>query len=192
MTTFILAALLAAQKAPSSTKEAMRPVQLLVGEWRVNVDVPGGAAWEETQAWEYRIEGENYALQFTVKGGKKFKEGLLSYDLKKQVYRFDAVRADGAKASYQGKLDGKELVLEEAAAETVPAERLTFNLLRDNRFIGLIEQRGAGQKAYSDTHRYAFTRAGVSIVKSDGPKCVVTGGTAAIAVDYAGKTYYVC
>lgn len=184
--------LLAAQKAPASTKEAMKPVQLLVGEWRVEVDGPDNDDWGETQAWEYKIDGASYALQFTVKDGKRFKDGLLSYDLKKKVYRLDATRVDGAKASFEGKLDGTELALVETAAETAAAEKLNFNLLRDNRFIGAVEKREAGQKTFSETHQYQFTRAGTSIVKVAAVQCVVTGGSAQIAVEHMGKTYYVC
>jgi hypothetical protein len=192
MTTLMLAALLAAQKAPTSTKEAMRPIQLLVGEWRVAVDGPNGAVWEETQAWEYKIEKDVYSLVFSVKDGKKFKEGSVAYDLQKKAYRLEAVRADGAKGVFEGKLSGKELVLEEAAAEGAAAERLTFNLLRDNRFIGAIEQRAAGQRTFEGSHQYQFTRAGTSIVRVEGPKCVVTGGSPSIPVEHGGKTYYVC
>lgn len=192
MTTLLLAVLLAAQKAPSSTKEAMRPIQLLVGEWRVDVDAPDASPWEESQFWEYKIEKDVYALQLTVKNGKKFKEGLLTYDLKKKVYRFDLLRADDSKAAYEGKLTGTELVLDEQVPESAAAERLNYNLLRDNRFIGSIESRAAGQKVYSETHKYQFTKAGVSIVKVQGPKCVVTGGSPAMSLEHAGKTYWVC
>lgn len=192
MTTLLLAVLLAAQKAPASTKEAMRPIQLLVGEWRVGVDGPDNADWDETQAWEYKIDKDLYALVFSVKDGKRFKEGTLGYDLKKKAYTMEAVRLDGSKASFEGKLTGKELVLEERAAENAAAERLTFNLLRDNRFIGAVEQRAAGQKTWSESHQYQFTRAGTSIVTVEGPKCVVTGGSPSIPVEHGGKTYYVC
>jgi YHS domain-containing protein len=189
--TLLLLALLA-QKAPASTKEAMKPVQLLVGEWRVEVDGPDAQDWGETQAWEYKIEGAVYGLQFTIKDGKRFKDGVLSYDLKRKVYRLDATRADGAKTAFEGKLTDKELVLDELVAETAAAERLNFNLLRDNRFIGSVEKREAGQKVFAETHQYQFTRAGVSIVKVEQPKCVVTGGSSQIPVEFQGKTYYVC
>ncbi len=182
-----------AQKDPASTKEAMRPVQLLVGEWRVNVTPEDPAqGWEETQAWEYRIEKEQYALQFSVKDGKKFKEGVLSYDLKRKLYRLEATRVDGKKAAFEGKLLAKEMILAEVAPEGAAVERLNFNFLRDIRFIGSIERREAGSKTWNESHQYQFTRAGVSIVRSEGPKCVVTGGTGSISVEYSGKTYYVC
>lgn len=194
MTIAVALLLACAQKDPSSTKEAMRPVQLLVGEWRVNVtpDDDPMKGWEETQAWEYKIEKEEYALTLSIKGGKLFKEGLLSYDLKKKVYRLELARLDAKKSTFEGKLAGKELVLEELAPESAAAERVNFNFLRDIRFIGSLDRREAGAKTWNQTHAYAYTKAGVSIVRSEAPKCVVTGGTGSISVEYSGKTYYVC
>lgn len=185
---------LLAQKDPSSTKEAMRPVQLLVGDWRVSVTPSDDSskAWEEAQSWEYKIEKEEYALEFTIKDGKRFKGGSLSYDLKKKVYRLEAVRIDGKKSTFEGKLSGKELSLEELAADGAAAEKLNFNFLREIRFIGSVEHREAGGKTWNESHQYQFTRAGVSIVRNEAPKCVVTGGTGTISVEHSGKTYYVC
>src|SRR6185295_16326581 len=96
MTLAILTTLLALQKEPTSTKEAMKPIQLLVGEWKAQVSSDDGKdePWEETQSWEFKIDKEEYALQFEVKGGKKVKSGVLSYDLKKKVYRLDVVRGN--------------------------------------------------------------------------------------------------
>ena len=178
--------------AQSTTKEAMKPLNALVGEWRVVVGADGADGWEETQAWEYRIEKGDYALRFSVDGGKRLSAGLLTYDLAKKLYRLQATRADGTSAVFEGRLADRTLTLDEAAAEDRPAERLTFTLLRANRFIGAVERRAAGQKAYLGTHQYQFTRAGTSIVTRQAPVCVVTGGTGSLEVQHGGKTYAVC
>jgi hypothetical protein len=182
------------QKDPASTKEAMRGIQFLVGEWKVTVtdENDNAKSWEEEQAWEYKIEKDEYGLQFTVKEGRKFKEGLLSYDVKRKLYRLEASRPDGKKAAFEGKLAGKELVLDEVVDEKSAQERMGFNFLRDNRFLGSYERREAGGKSWAATHAYQFTKKGVPFVRSEAPKCVVTGGTGSISVDYQGKTYYVC
>jgi YHS domain-containing protein len=190
MTTLVILAALLAQKDPGSTKEAMKAVQVLVGEWRVAVDGP--EPWEETQSWEYRIDKEVYALQFTVKDGKYAKDGTLGYDLKKKVYRLELTRADGTKAAFEGKLNGKELSLEEQAAEGAAAEKIDLNLLRDIRFLVSVEKRAAGSKIFEPHLRWQAMRQGASIVKVAQPVCVVTGGSAQTAVEYMGKTYYVC
>src|SRR5438034_783825 len=115
MTFAILATLFACQKDPASTKDAMKPVQLLVGEWKAQVSSDDGKeeAWEETQSWEYKIDKDEYALQFEIKGGRKLKSGVLGYDLKKKAYRLDVVRSNDQKAAFEGKLSGKELAMEE-------------------------------------------------------------------------------
>lgn len=194
MTLAILAGLLAFQKDPSSTKDAMKAVQTLVGEWRIEVssEDPKVEAWSETQNWEFKIEKDVYGLQFDVKDGKQLKGGVLSYDLKKKVYRLDAVRVDDRKSAFEGKLSGKELVLEELVEAKAAAEKVTFNLLRDNRVLINWERRDAGKNNWSSTYSYSSTKNGVPFVRADSGKCVVTGGTPASTVDYKGVTYNVC
>jgi len=113
MTLALVVGLLACQKEPASTKDAMKPIQLLVGEWRIEVSSEDQKqdAWSETQAWEFKIDKDEYGLQFESKEGKKLKSGVISYDLKKKLYRLDIVRHDDKRASFEGKLAGKELVL---------------------------------------------------------------------------------
>jgi hypothetical protein len=185
----------AQDKPPATTKEAMKPIQFLVGEWKATWTPEGKDAkegWEELQAWEYKIEKDDYALQFTVKDGKRFKDGVLGYDLKKKVYRLDVTRADDKKAKFEGKLEGKDLILDEVADEKAAHERVTFNFLRDNRFIGDMQRREAGAKSWNQTAAIQFTKQGVPFVRSEAPKCIVTGGSGTIEVAYQGKTYYVC
>src|SRR5262245_20090446 len=178
ITIALLATLVAFQKDPSSTKDAMKPVQLLVGEWRAQVSPDDGKeeAWEETQSWEYKIEKEEYGLQFEIKGGKKFKSGVLSYDLKKKVYRLEAVRINDQKAALEGKLAGKELAMEEVAEAKGLLEKVSFNLLRDNRILMSIERKEAGKANWAPHLSYASTKQGVPFVRAQSAVCVVTGG----------------
>lgn len=196
MTTTIafLTTLLACQKDPGSTKDAMKPIQLLVGEWKAQVSSDDGKeeAWEETQSWEYKIDKEEYALQFDVKSGKQFKSGVLSYDLKKKVYRLDAVRKNDQKAAFEGKLAGKELAMDEVVEGKGTQERFTFNLLRDNRILMSLERKDAGKNNWTPHLSYAATKQGVPFVRSEAGKCVVTGGTPASTVEYKGVTYNLC
>lgn len=194
MTLAMMAGLLACQKDPSSTKEAMKAVQLLVGEWRIEVssDDPKMEAWSETQSWEFKIEKEEYGLQFESKDGKRMKGGVLSYDLKRKLYRLDVVRPDDKKATFEGKLAGKELTLEQVAEPKAEAEKVTFNLLRDNRVLINWERKDAGKNNWTSTYSYSSTKNGVPFVRADSGKCVVTGGTPASTVDYKGMTYNLC
>jgi len=194
ITLAIAVGLLACQKDPASTKDAMKPIQLLVGEWRIEVssEDPKQEAWSETQSWEFKIEKEEYGLQFESKDGKRLKSGVLSYDLKRKVYRLDVVRLDDKKAAFEGKLSGKELALEEVAEPKAAAERVTFNLLRDNRVLINWERRDAGKNNWSTTYNYSSTKNGVPFVRTEAGKCVVTGGTPASTVEFKGVTYNLC
>jgi hypothetical protein len=193
----LIAAALAvlAQKEPSTTKEAMKPVNFLVGEWRTTITAEDGKGqgWEEMQAWEYRIEKDDFGMQFTVKDGKKFKEGVLTYDLKRKIYRLEMGTIEGKKVAFEGKLAGKELSMEQVVEDKGAAQdRMAFTFLRDNRFLSSYDRREAGSKTWLTTLAYQYTKQGVPFVKSDAPKCVVTGGTGTIEVSYQGKSYYVC
>lgn len=194
ITIALLASLLTFQKDPSSTKDAMKPVQLLVGEWRAQVSSEDGKEepWEETQSWEYKIDKEEYGLQFDIKGGKKFKSGVLSYDLKKKVYRLEVVRSNDQKATFEGKLSGKELPLEEVGDAKGTLEKVTFNLLRDNRILVALERKEAGKANWSPSLSYANTKQGVPFVRAQQVFCVVTGGTPSSTVEYKGVTYNLC
>jgi len=189
-----LACLLTCQKEPSSTRDAMKPIQLLVGEWRAQVSSDDGKeeAWEETQAWEFKIDKEEYALQFETKTSKKFKSGVLSYDLKKKIYRLEAVRHNDKKATYEGKLSGKDLSMEEISEEKGTVERFNFTLLRYNRILMSIEKKESGKNNWAPSLSFAATKQGVPFVRGEGPKCVVTGGTPSTTVDFKGVTYSVC
>jgi YHS domain-containing protein len=194
ITLAIAVGLLACQKEPANTRDAMKPVQLLVGEWRIEVscDDAKEEAWSETQSWEFKIDKEEYALQFESKGGKKLKSGVLSYDLKKKVYHLDVVRPDDKKVAFEGKLSGRELVLEEVVEGKGAAEKMSFNLLRDNRVLINIEHKDAGKNNWTQTHSYSSTKNGVPFVRVEAGKCVVTGGTPATTIDYKGVTYNLC
>jgi hypothetical protein len=194
MRTALLALLVLAQKDPSSTKEAMKAIQFLVGEWTVTYGDKADAAkgWEETQSWEYKIDKTEYQMQVSIKDGKLFKEGLVSYDLKKKVYRWELTRLDGKKATFEGKLAAKELSAEEVVDDKTPQEKMAFTFLREGWFLMSFERREAGKKVWDDLYEVQHRKKGVAFVKNEGPKCVVTGGTGSMAVEYQGKTYYVC
>jgi YHS domain-containing protein len=186
--------LLALQKDPASTKEAMKPIQLLVGEWKAQVSSDDGKdePWEETQSWEYKIDKEEYALQFDVKGGKKIKSGILSYDLKKKAYRLDIVRANDQKAVFEGKLSGKDLAMEEIVEGKAGQDKISFNLLRDNRILISLERKEAGKNNWAPHLSLAATKQGVPFVRAEKTFCVVTGGTPSSSVEYKGVTYNLC
>lgn len=180
---------------PSSTKEAMRRIQLLVGEWRVTGQNEEAQedAWSEKHQWGFMIEKDVFSLQMSVTDGKALKEGLLSYDLKRKVYRLAVTRADGTAVTYEGPLKNREMALEQVVEKGAAVqERLVFQLLRDNRHLIARERRAGTSATWIFMQSFSCTKEGVPFVKNEGPKCVVTGGTGTIAVSHGGKSYTVC
>jgi hypothetical protein len=195
----LLAVLLLVQEKPpppiASTKEAMQKVQLVVGDWRVTA-MPREMKrdpWSEKAAWSFKIEGDDYSLTLTTTDGVIWKDAVLRFDLKKQVYVLETTLAAGGARLYEGKLVEKEKLLTlEEATEAWPRERAVFSLLRDNRFLVDVESQAAKGKDWITQVQLGCTKEGVPFVRGEGPKCIVTGGSGTIAVTHAGKTYYVC
>jgi YHS domain-containing protein len=78
----------------------------------------------------------------------------------------------------------------EAAADR-PA-RITMRMVAGgDRLLVLYEARAGGD--YARLAEVGATRKGISFAQGTGyPECIVTGGHGSIAVEYNGKTYYVC
>ena len=189
--------------APATSREAIGKLQFLVGEWKVIVEGEGKTT-QETLKWEFLFNKNNkkneknekdedeWALQCTVKDGRRAKSSILRYDSKKKIYRLEEILLDGSRVVYEGKPGKRELVFEQKLARESAADRMNWILLRSNRFIGSIDHRRAGSKAWLESHQLQFTKKGVPFVRNKQPKCVVTGGEGTIEVTHGGKTYLVC
>ena len=72
-------------------------------------------------------------------------------------------------------------------------ERLVFVLLRFNRYLVRIERKAKSSGYWSVVASIGCTKEGVPFVrKSNGPKCIVTGGYGSMTVQHKGKMYYIC
>ena len=182
------------QSPPTSSKEAMKRVQVLVGQWRITGETEGKEGfWSDTFDWNYKIEKIRYSLVLTAKEGHLLKEGKLGYSTRTKKYRLDAVRADGSKVAYEGALKDTELTLDEVVGKDAKTqERIVFTLLRGNRHLAAVDRRAVGTEGWTFAHAWQGTKEGVPFIKNQGILCVVTGGTGSSKVTHKGKTYYVC
>jgi hypothetical protein len=193
-----LAALQDRPKDPATTKEAMQRLQILVGEWRCTgqPNEMKRDPWTEKMNWGYKIDKDLYRLELKGTDAVFWSEALVSYDLKEKLYVVEASRVDAGKKTYKGKLDesdakNRRLLVEEATEEW-PRERVMFKLLRENRWLMIVEKQEGKGKDWVELGLLGCTKEGVPFVKGRQPECIITGGGAAIAVEYKGKTYYVC
>ena len=197
----VLTALLASGDAPSpdvaAQKAGLAEFNALVGGWR-GVGQPrrgsNSGAWTETAEWVWHFHESDVALDYVVKEGKLLQTARLTYAPADKTYTLKATLPDKTERTYQGKLDGRKLVLESHVEGADDIHRLTINRLSDERTLILYERRTAKQGQFSRVAEVGYTREGVRLAREggNGPECVVTGGTGTIQVMYKGKTYYVC
>jgi YHS domain-containing protein len=152
----------------------------------------GRALGGEPELGSTRSRRKSTRFQFDIKGGKKFKERRARYDLKKKVYHLDLVRANDQKAAFEGKLSGKELAMEEVVEGKAAQDRITLNLLRDNRILMSVERKEAGRATWTPHLERRATKQGVPFVRAEKSFCVVTGGTPSSTVEFKGVTYNLC
>ncbi len=82
-----------------------------------------------------------------------------------------------------------------AAAVAAAPARVTLRLVAEGkRLVVLLERRLGESEQFARLAEIGYTRKGSGFGQGGGagPECIVTGGLGTIAVEYKGKTYYVC
>jgi len=186
---------------PITAREALQPMNVLVGSWKGTGYPESGTKeeraaglWTETVAWAWQFKGDDAWLAATFVKGKHFAAGELRYSVEKAAYQFVAVAADKTKRTFTGTLKDKVLTLERADTAAGEDQRLVFTLLHHNRHLYRFDTRAAGSAlGFVKKFQVGATKEGVpfaEVVK--GPECIVTGGVGTMKVSYNGRDYYVC
>jgi YHS domain-containing protein len=183
-----------------SPREALKPLNILVGSWKGNGSPEGTLEekqkghWQETVTWEWQFKDADAWLAVTFEKGKYFTRGDLRYRPGKDDYELTLTTVAKDKLTYAGKLTGTQLALERPVPEAKQVERLTFSLLHDNRITYRVETRPETGTAFTRKYLVGLTKEGEAFadVGRSERECIVSGGTGTIAVNYEGKTYYVC
>lgn len=193
-----------------AVREALRPLQPVVGNWRGNTfreNVVHEAAW----AWDHKSKPAEPALVMTAAKNPFFKEARLTFDPSKEVYVLTLAHTNGDVRRLEGTFveppkdvpgdDGRslqrtyQLQLEQVSPTTGERWQVILNQQENNRFlIELAKRRGSAPYRRFDT--ISEQREGTNFALSDegyGEKtCIISGGLGTTAVSHAGKTYYVC
>ena len=158
--------------------------------------------WPEKHNWAWKFKkGRPVALTLTVQGGKIIAKGELTFDEKKEVYRLAGTDPNGKEVAFIGKLNktGKILVLDrEGKPSDGSKERLSFVTNSNGiRYTWWLERREPRAPQYSRTIEVLMGKEGESFASggasgADGPKCVITGGSATMTVSFEGKSYPIC
>ncbi len=184
----------------AADKGALAPLQTYVGQWR-GVGLPkrgsNQGAWTELTEWSWHFADGRAELVATLDRDKYFARLQIKPGDAPETFVVLGTIADGtedATLRFEGRLrDGVLIAVSQAANSDEPA-RITVRLVAGgDRMLVLYEKR-LGEATFGRLAEVGSTRKGSGFAKTaaSGPECVVTGGLGTIAVEFQGKTYYVC
>ncbi len=185
----------------AQAKKALREVQDFIGLWKLEGTQKVGRrteAWKEDVSWSWTFKDGNswITVTFAEGKGKFYKEGELRYDpaKKKYILKLSPAAKGAAEQVFEGTYTRGALRLTRKDAKSGDAYRLTMNTLAEGiRFSFKLEKQDGGRGLFSNVYALNGNKDGESLAgTSKKPECIVSGGSASIAVQYAGKTYYVC
>jgi len=200
---------LTAEESESSIREALDPLQIMVGQWK-GITFRGKNYEELEWVWDFKSQPAQPALVMKSEKGEYIREGRLTYLPEEKKYRFTLTPPEGEPRVLEGEFteepatqtgdDGKpQRVYKLALAQVEPAEgeqwQLVFNQQENNRYnLELSRKRGSSPFNRFDT--VGSQRMGTSFALNDEDygekKCIISGGLGTTAVTYKGKTYWVC
>jgi YHS domain-containing protein len=183
----------------AKAKKALQDVQDFIGDWNLEGTQKTGAkteAWKEKVSWGWKFKdgGAWIAVNFADGKGKYFSGGDLKYNVDKKKYTLTMTpTGKGEPQTFEGEYAKGALKVERKDAKTGDVYRLTMNTLSDGEKFALkYEKQEGGKGLFNAQHQMNGIKEGVASVGAKKPECIVSGGSANIAVTYMGKTYYVC
>ena len=194
--------LLIGEPVPKLGKEALQPLQALVGNWKATGTPEGSREekqkgfWTENIACAWQFKGQDVSLQFTLDKGKHFTKADLRYLPESKIYELTATTAENEKQTFVGSLtEGKQkqqvLTLDRSTKSEM--HRVVVTILHNNRFLYYFETKPLDGTSFTRKFQVGATKEGEPFANvGKGNECIVSGGRGTIPVTHAGKTYYVC
>lgn len=185
---------------------SLSPYRDLVGQWRGAGQPQRGStrgAWVERGEWQWHFAAGKATLVFDSPQGKVIRTAELrpsktsgEFELTVQPPPAEGATDEATPSTlYRGQADetGRLVVVAAEPGDSLPA-RITIGLVADgDRLVMLLERKAPAGERFSRLAEVGYTRVGSQFGKGNSqPECVVTGGHGSIAVEYEGKTYYVC
>ncbi len=184
----------------AKAKKALQEVQDFIGLWNLEGTQKVGAkteAWKEKVSWGWKFKDGDawFTASFAEGKGKHFTDGELKYDVAKKKYVLTLTpAAKGAeKQTFEGDFAKGLLKVERKDAKTGDVYRVTMNTLAEGeKFAMKYEKQDGGKGLFTAVHAMNGQKDGIVAGGPKKPECIVSGGSANIAVTHNGKTYYVC
>lgn len=193
----------------NAIREALKPFQVLLGEW--NGNSKRGASDHPEWAYDWVTNPKQPGLRMRSEKGTFIRDGRLTYLPESDQFEFKLTDDKGTEKTLRGTFtepirdvagDEKKLQRTYKLQLTEPQLdasneqwRITFNQQANNRYILEVDRkRGNGDFSRVDTVH--TQREGTSFAVSDtdyGDRtCIISQGLGTMSVSYKGKSYYVC
>jgi len=189
----------------TSVDPALQELQDFVGKWKGVGQVRRGStqgAWIEQADWRWDFADGRGSILFTAPQSKHLVEGRIVVAPKANgsataaPLTLVAKTASGAAIKYAGMrdADGAVTFTNDEVPEGAPNRVVLRFAAEKMRLVAALDRRIGTGDSFTRLAEVGYTRAGGGFGKDagGGPVCIVTGGSAEIAVGYMGKTYYVC
>jgi hypothetical protein len=193
------AALTADGPTKRTPREALQPLNDLIGTWRGTGEPAGTLAerqrgfWEEKLTWGWQFKGKDAWLSVTFVKGKHFESGELRYLPDKDLFQLTLRTPSKETQTFTGRLKERILTLDREDEKTKEGQRLVITMLHFERHLYRVDVKPEGKGFFRKAYGVGATRDGVKFAQGDGrPECVVSGGLGTTPVTYMGQTYYVC
>lgn len=188
----------------SSPRDALKPLNPLVGSWKAT-GTPDGTReerangfWVETISWGWQIKGDDARLVATFDNGRHYTRGELRYLPGTPAYQITLTTPAKDEVTFTGTLTAGKGAEQTFAGErtnpvTKEVERFVLKILHPNRYLYSFETRPPAARGFTRKYQVGATKQGEPFARvPKGIECIVTGGKGTMAVSHNGKTYYVC
>ncbi len=190
----------------------LAPLSFLVGGWKGVAQPKRGSnsgAWSEKATGVWHFDHKIPRLVLQLDPGEKSKQlffatasesGQPILELRQPNQSPVALKMTEPQASKGPDSAAKHdtpqdhWIFESIAEPDKPGYRLTVRKINEIRMTMLFEERPTSAAAFRRQYEIGMTREGERLASGNTGErqCIVTGGLGTIAVNHAGKTYYVC
>jgi YHS domain-containing protein len=196
---------------PEDVASSYLRLEYLVGSWKGQAAPKEPSAqrfrgWPETHAWAWVFQkGKLVGMKLTIEGGKTLASATLTYDPASKRFRLEgnAPPPSSGRLVFDGNLDasGKQLQLDQVGGAVAGGKgSVTRITIRPNsdfiRYTMAFDRKDAGDAQFTRKVEVGLTKEGETFAAgsnaSERPKCIVTGGAAAMTLTYQGTSYPIC
>ena len=201
------------EKSYDGVKKALKPIQVLVGEWHGIAQKSAGGAkgYEEFNwIWDVRTDKAQPALTMKTDASPHLKSARLTYLLDEQQYQLTIVDKDDRQRELRGtfteeptdkpgedKKQTPQRTYKLQLTETGEAKgrwQVVMNQQENNRY--LLELSRAQGSSFTRFDTVANQRQGTSFALNDSDykdrTCVISQGLGTMQLTHKGKSYWVC